>query len=111
MPQFIGNFTFKKVIHTGRYRSFEPETHLIKIKHKVVGSIDQLHYLGTARKDEGMFSISLAIKKESTELDPAHFKWIRLKARFDSAKESREWLKKNQKLIQEKYDLYLFDKD
>jgi hypothetical protein len=104
MPQCIGNFTFKKVILTGRYRSFEAESHDIKLKRRLVGHIK-------LAPDAGQFKIMLAVKKERTEESPCNFKWITFKARFNSAEEARQWLKARNSILQEKYDLYLFEKD
>ncbi|MFA5395461.1 MAG: hypothetical protein WC346_05505 [Methanogenium sp.] len=109
MPQFIGKFTFKKVIHTGRYRSFEPKSHEIKIKRCHVGSISQIRYLGSSYKeDDGKFIIRLAVKKEPTEQEPASFKWITFVKKFNSVEAAKEFLIFNQKFIQEKYDLHMF---
>lgn len=95
-------FTFKKEIPTGRYSSFELEKHDIKLNKKVIGTINK------SQKD-GLFSISLAIKKEVMKENPAPFKWITLKGRFDTAEEARQLLLKNTDLIVQKYDLYSFE--
>ena len=95
------NFTFKKHAKTGRYRSFDYNHTDIKLKGKVVGSINE----GSNRK----YRISFVIKKEKTKEDPAPFKWIRLKFVCDNEDDARNIVKRYSAELQERYDLYLFD--
>lgn len=95
------NFTFKKHVKTGRYKSFDHDCTDIKLKGKVVGSINE----GSNRK----YRISFAIKKEKTEEDPAPFKWARLQAVCDDEDHARNIIRKHSAELQEKYDLYSFD--
>lgn len=107
-------FTFKENKATGRYRSFETESHEIKIKKQVVGSINELAgkaWNNTPDEDVGKFVIRLAIKKEKTPEVPCDFKWITLKKRFNTATEAKEMLQAVADKIIEKYDLHHFDKD
>ena len=99
----MAKFTFKKSISTGRYRSFELDSTTIKIKRKMVGNICQ------TRRDERVYEIRFAIKRLRTEKDPAPFKWITLKKKCTSEPEAKEFLRKYEKEIQEKYDLYHFE--
>jgi hypothetical protein len=105
--------TFKKHIPTGRFRSFEPEVHDVKLKGQLIGHISEISSrLGEVvdSDDFGKFRISLKIKKEVTEENPAAFKWIFFKKRFESAKEAREWLNEHTDSIVSKYDIYQFEK-
>ncbi len=94
-------FTFKKMIHTGRYKGFEKDFTDIKLKRKIVGYIREVEF----RK----YKISFAVKKEPTKEDPAPFRWVRLVIQFKTEKEAREFLKERAEDIINKYDLYSFD--
>jgi len=96
------NFTFKKIKHEGRYASFERDQTTIKFQKKECGYMTE-DRLGVE------WVIRFAIKKEKTKEDPAPFRWIRLKARFNTEKEVREWLKNVKDKIFERYDLYFFE--
>lgn len=52
------------------------------------------------------WSITIMIKRESTEKNPAPFSNRSFKARFKSEKEAREFLKGSWDQIIERYDLY-----
>ena len=99
-------FTFKKVPRVGRYRSFELDQTMIKIKKKEVGYLQETR---TFSEDGRNWAIRLAVKKEKTSNDPAGFRWITLKYKPKSEEEGREFLKKYFKEITEKYDLYRFE--
>lgn len=89
-------FTFKKDIPTGRYASFEAESHEIKLKRKVVGSIAEIRTIGrSSDPDEGKFAIRLAVKVTPSEEKPAPFKWITLKYRAEDALEAKKLLNDN----------------
>ena len=98
----MAKFTFKKAIHTGKYRSFALDRTDIKLNKKEVGHISE-------SKNDYKYNISFAIKKEKTKVDPAPFKWITLKKKADSEPEARNFIKKNEEEIQKKYDLYQFE--
>jgi len=101
------NFTFKKHIPEGRYRSFELDHTDIKRNKKVVG------FIGESRKGlwEERYRIHFQIKKEITKEEPAPFRWIELKKRCNTEKEAREFIKKNSEEIQILYDLYEQEND
>lgn len=101
-------FTFKKHIATGRFRSFENESHDIKLNRLVVGSIQEL---GGKSYDKfgdlaGKFRVSFMVKREKTLLDPAPFKWVRLKLHFNKADLAREFILANEAKLLKKFDLY-----
>ena len=88
-------FTFKTEKSKGKYRSFYLDTHYIKFKKKVVGTISDRDW-----------HISLMVKKEKSEEDPSPFRWITLKRKSNSLQEAKIWLNEAINLITEKYDLY-----
>jgi len=94
-------FTFRKEIFEGRYQSFERDHTTIKLNKKEVG------YIGES--DWNKYVIRFAIKKDITKKDPAEFKWVSLKQTFENEKDAREYIKKNNDIIQNKLDLYYFD--
>ena len=98
----MAKFTFRKVKHTGRYRSFELDQTTIKLDRKEVG------YMCESRDDQ-FWRIRLAVKKEPTKQDPADFKWVMLEARPESEQQGREFILKYAAQILERYDLYQFD--
>jgi len=95
-------FTFKKTIHEGRYRSFELDHTTIKLNKKEVGYISK-------SRENSQYTVYFAIKKEKTEKEPASFKWIHLKKRFDSEQSAREKIKKLENKIQIELNLYQFE--
>jgi hypothetical protein len=103
-------FTFKKNVSTGRYASFEAESHDIKLKRKVVGSIAEFRILGRrSDPDEGKFLIRLAVKRDRTKENPVPFKWITLKHRVEDVLEAKKLLNDNFEAIVAKYDLHSFE--
>lgn len=98
-------FTFKKTIHTGKYRSFELDNTAIKLGGRVVG------YIAEIRESTPPYRVSFAIKREKTKENPCSFKWIHLKKRFANENEARELIKRNEEEIQKKYDLFQFEKE
>jgi hypothetical protein len=78
-------FTFKTEKPTGRYRSFAPKTHYVKLKRKQVGGIS----------DNYPYRIWLSIKKEVTKEFPAPFRNVYLKKQFASVEEAKEYLNEN----------------
>ena len=111
MENIKGNFSFKKVIHEGRFRSFKAEEHIIKLGGRKVGYINQSRCSSVHPNGDNKFHISFAVKKEKTAECPSGFKWIHLKATFDNAEEARAMIKKNQAGIIAKFDLHLFEKE
>jgi hypothetical protein len=95
-------FSFRKVIQAGKWRSFQEECHEIKLNKKVVGRIKW-------SREDGLFLISLVVKKNVTKEDPASFKWITLKGRYNTAEEARQMLGKNIDIILQRYNLYSFE--
>lgn len=104
--KIAGNISFKKDIDTGKYRSFEPESHVIKIGGKEVGSISEISNMGRRVDDEsGKFAVRIMVKKEVTSNDKSPFKWQTFKKKFDTANDAKTWLKDNIEHIK-KIDLY-----
>ena len=91
-------FTFKKKIKTGRFSSFEKEYHTIKLNKKLIGGIHET--------DDGNYQIRLMVQKEKTKEDPAPFKNVFLKMKFDNAELAREFVNKNSELIMSKFNLH-----
>lgn len=92
-------FTFKTEKPTGKWRSFYPDSHHIKIKKSKVGNIS----------DKYPHKISLAVFKEDINEDGnpnCEWKWIQLKKESKSLSEAKEWLKSNYDLLIKKYRLY-----
>jgi hypothetical protein len=92
-------FTFKTEKSTGRFRSFYPDLHYIKLKKTEVGSID----------DEKPYYIRLKIFKSDINEDNNHncsWKWIQLKKQSASLQEAKDFLNVNFKEITEKFNLY-----
>lgn len=91
--------TFKTEKSTGRYRSFFPDTHYIKLDKKECGQIT----------DTAPHSIMLSIQKECTKEDPAPFKNVYLKKKFDSVQAAKDFLIEKIDAINLQYSLYLHD--
>lgn len=82
------NFTFKTEHPTGRYRSFDHDTHDIKHNKQVVGEI--VH--------GAPFTIRLMVEKSKEELKTkpnCSWRWIKVKKEFASLDEAKQWLKTN----------------
>ena len=95
------SFTFRKVPKTGRYSSFDLNETEIKLNKMLVGRIYKI-------RDTSKYRISFVVKKEPTRKDLAKFKWITLKKICDTEPEARDFVKKHEKEIQEKYNLHSF---
>ncbi len=93
-------FTFKKYVATGMYRSFEKDQTDIKLNKMVVGSVGETCY---------GYKIRFAVKKDATKEDPAPFKWVSFKTRYTTENDARQFVKDNNKVIQNQLDLHLFD--
>lgn len=85
-------FTFKTEKSKGRYASFFPDHHLIKLDKKQVGNIT----------DSYPHRIKFMVKSENK----CGWKWITLKAKFKSILEAKEMLNRMHIQIQEKYELH-----
>jgi len=95
-------FTFKTDKPTGKWRSFEPTFHYIKLKGKEVGTID----------DKSPHKIRVAVIKDDINEDGnpnCEWKWCTLKGRFDSVEAAKIYLTENADKIQKELPLYKFD--
>lgn len=81
-------FTFKTEQPTGRYRSFYPTMHHIKLNKGIVGSIND--------KD---FTIKLHIVKDGS------LKWITLTHKSKSLLDAKQFLKDNFDAISKRFEL------
>lgn len=91
-------FTFKTEKPTGRYRSFLPEHHYVKLKKQTIGTID----------DEQPHEIRLMVVKQDIMEDGnpnCDWKWIQLKAEFKTINEAKEFLNVNFIAINAKWKL------
>lgn len=91
-------FTFKTDKPTGRYSSFHPYTHHIKLKKIKVGSID----------DRSPHRIRLMVVKDDINEDGntnCDWKWITLKKESNSVEEAKDFLNNNFKSITTKYKI------
>jgi hypothetical protein len=96
------NFTFKTEKSIGRYRSFSPDTHLIKLNKKEIGRIE----------DSEPFKIRLAIEKVNINEDKnpnCPWKWVTLKKESKSLDEAKSFLKENYSRIIEIYNIHYFE--
>ena len=98
-------FTFKKTIHEGRYKSFEPEQHEIKLKGRVVGCISEASHTSS----KTAFGISFSVSRQPTKENPAPFRWLNLKTRFEDATEAKTFLRKHFDNIMGALNLYSFE--
>jgi hypothetical protein len=89
-------FTFKTEKSTGRYRSFYPDSHYIKLQGKQVGSIS----------DDLDHKISFMVKVEPTTDKPANFKHVTLTRQFTNLMEAKYYLNANFEKIIQQFDLY-----
>ena len=98
-------FTYKKITREGRYKSFEPEQHEIKLKGKVVGQISEESH--TSSKTG--FGVSFSVSRQPTKENPAPFRWLNLKTRFEDAAEAKMFLRKHFDNIMGALNLYSFE--
>ena len=96
----MSKITFKKTIHTGKYKSFALDSTDMKLNKKVFGGIFETK--------NSQFKIQIALKKEKTEKDPASFKWVYVKETFATEDDAREYIIKKEGEIK-KLDLYFFN--
>lgn len=96
----VTQFTFKTEHPTGRYKSFFPSTHLIKVKRYDVGRIS----------DTKPYSVYLNIvKKDINEDKHPNCPWrtICLKKKFESIEEAKEFLNERIKDIFNQWTLFI----
>jgi len=98
---FKMKFAFKKMKKEGRFRSFQKDVTDIKINKKVVGHITE--------NDDFLYSVSFSVKKQPTKSDPATFKWVVLKKKFESEKEARDYIQNCIERIVSQLDIYSHD--
>ena len=77
----------------------------IKLNGKTIGHINPPSW---ETKDD-KWSIALAIKKPATKEEPADWKWIFFKARFDSEEDGRTWIMAHFDSLKSKYQLHQFE--
>lgn len=91
-------FTFKTEKPTGRYRSFYPDHHYVKLKKQIVGMIGD--------KEPHKIKLKVVetdiIKDDNANCD---WKWITLKKESKTIDEAKEFLNVNFISINEKYKL------
>jgi len=91
-------FTFKTEKPTGRYRSFDTETHYVKWNKVEIGTISP----------ETPFTIRLRVmKKDMTEDKNPNcpWRWIKLKQQSISLDEAKKYLNDNIKLITDTFTI------
>jgi len=95
-------FTFKTEKSTGNYSAFFPNQNIIKLNKKQVGEIcDKIPY-----------KIRFTVYKKNILEDRnpnCEWKWITLKKESKTLNEAKQFIKENNDIIQNKYNLYLFD--
>jgi hypothetical protein len=108
------NFSFKKYVPEGRYRSFEPHNNYdIKLNRKITGSIMEVRTLGPDKKeDEGKFLLRLMINKKDPMEDKnpnCSWRWITLKRRFESAEEAKQFVLDSGERLMQQFDLHCLE--
>ncbi len=91
-------FTFKTYKATGQYGCFHSDFHDVKLKRKVVGTID----------DEFPHKIRLMVVKDNINEDGnpnCLWMWITLAEKSETLDKAKEFLRTNTELIIEKYKL------
>ena len=76
----------------------------VKLNGKVVGMI-----AAPSRFGESKWAPRITIKKEITTDSPCPWKWIFFKAKFDTEPEAREWFKKNEAVLLERYEIVSYE--
>jgi len=92
-------FTFKTEKPTGKWKSFEPDHHLIKLKRKECGNIT----------DAAPHVIRFSIKREPSKTHPAPFHYVTLKKKFDSLDGAKSFLVENTDKIVNQFNLHFFE--
>ena len=100
-------FTFKTVKSIGRWRSFDSDQYQIKWKKKEVGLIIDVSELGGPG-----FDIRFMVDKKDINEDGnpnCSWRWIGLKKRCNTLRETKEWLNQNFEVLCETYKFHLTD--
>lgn len=85
-------FTFRTVKPTGKWRSFYPNQHFIKIKKDEVGQIVE-NNRGAYRNDKVKIMFQVIKSDINEDGNPnCSWKWATLAREFDSVDEAKEWL-------------------
>lgn len=95
-------FTFKTTKPTGRWASFEPSHHAIKLNKIEVGCI----------KDDPPWTIRIQVMKKDIMEDGnpnCEWRWVTFNKDSQTLQEAKDWLNANIDVILEKYKLYLKD--
>jgi hypothetical protein len=98
-------FTFKTEKSTGRYRSFYPDSHIIKLNKKQCGIIEESDF-------KTAYRIWLAVEKENINEDNnsnSTWKNIKFKKEFTSLQEAKDFLNENIDVIMKQCKLHLFE--
>lgn len=91
-------FTFKTEKPTGKWKSFQDPQHYIKLKKIEVGMIEPRY----------PYRISFMVIKDDINEDNNHnctWKWVYLKAKFESLESAKEYLKTHFEIITQKCNL------
>lgn len=91
-------FTFKTTRPTGRYSSFYPSSHDIKIKRRICGEIVDREW-----------RIRLMVEKEPTQQDLVPFKWVTLNYKAETLADAKEFLNEHFDTICMKYKLHFLN--
>lgn len=101
-------FTFKTIKPTGKWRSFYPTNHYIKIGRSQCGQIVEPDRSNILKKVTIRFQI---IKEDINEDNNPNckWKWIQLKTQFETVDEAKEWLQREDifEAINNKFKLWL----
>ena len=94
-------FTFKTEKATGKYRSFEPDRHVVKYNKKECGTIH----------DGEPYTIRLQVMKNKEEAEKSNcpWKWIKLKKESKSLQEAKDYLNTMVEKIHSTFTLFLND--
>lgn len=87
-------FTFKTEKSTGKYRSFYPDNHIIKLKKKECGLIC----------DDETHKIRLMVKRNE-----GGFRWIALAKESKTLQEAKDFLNEHADFILKKYELHFLE--
>ena len=96
-------FTFKTEKPTGRYKSFYPDTHLIKLNKKEVGMIDN---------NRAPFKLSFMVMKTDKITDSnknCDWRWNTLSKEFTSLQEAKDWANEHIDSIMSQFTLHFLD--
>lgn len=95
-------FTFKTECSTGKYRSFYPDSHYIKLNKIVCGKIE----------DKLPYTIRLQVIKTNINEDGnpnCAWRWVTFKKEFNTLKDAKEWLNRNFEEINKSFKIKATD--